>query len=213
MPPQPHGIHGPGCTCNPESALKIQFLRLVHNFIDRDSDNSRCKQLLLSPAEVDVFYGAGAREGGDRQRSGRGASSSAASSPSTSFASSPSLPAYRRSLGGVVAAARKRLSGLQGYCALQSPGDLSAPGSLAPPFASDSASVGRSGGAGGAGGPTSSSHPPPGLLSKILAVLVREPTESAFRFWMASCAEAFLRGSDPCDQALVASSGLMGAPP
>ena len=33
---QGHGPHGPGCQCNPKSAPKIQFLRLVHNFCDRD---------------------------------------------------------------------------------------------------------------------------------------------------------------------------------
>jgi Trpc4-associated protein len=28
--------HGPECACNPASALKVQLLRLVHNFCDRD---------------------------------------------------------------------------------------------------------------------------------------------------------------------------------
>jgi hypothetical protein len=42
---------GPGCACNPESALKIQFLRLVHNFCDRDADNTKNKHLMLSPTE------------------------------------------------------------------------------------------------------------------------------------------------------------------
>lgn len=28
--------HGPDCACNPDSALKVQLLRLVHNFCDRD---------------------------------------------------------------------------------------------------------------------------------------------------------------------------------
>ncbi|CAN0372527.1 unnamed protein product [Discosporangium mesarthrocarpum] len=28
-------MHGPGCECNPESALRVQYLRLVHNFCDR----------------------------------------------------------------------------------------------------------------------------------------------------------------------------------
>jgi Trpc4-associated protein len=43
------GIHGLGCHCNPKSALKIQYLRLIHNFCDRDSCNRANKQLLLSP--------------------------------------------------------------------------------------------------------------------------------------------------------------------
>jgi len=41
-PPPPRGglplddRHGPDCACNPDSALKVQLLRLVHNFCDRD---------------------------------------------------------------------------------------------------------------------------------------------------------------------------------
>ena len=56
-----HGPHGPGCTCNPESARKIQFLRLIHNFCDRDGDNGDNKNLLLHrnirllPRIVDVM--------------------------------------------------------------------------------------------------------------------------------------------------------------
>lgn len=33
-----------------------------------------------------------------------------------------------------------------------------------------------------------------GLLSKIVDVFMREPTDSLYRFWLASCVEAFLRG-------------------
>eukprot|EP00959_Pyramimonas_sp_CCMP1952_P131437 2748209-Pyramimonas_sp.AAC.1 len=54
-PPDPHGVHGPACSCNPESALKIQFLRLVHNFCDRDSNNADNKRLLLSGSELSRF--------------------------------------------------------------------------------------------------------------------------------------------------------------
>ena len=45
------GLHGPGCECNPESALRVQYLRLVHNFCDRDCDNYDGRQSLLSHAE------------------------------------------------------------------------------------------------------------------------------------------------------------------
>lgn len=43
--------HNLGCDCNPDSALKIQFLRLLHNFCDRDGDNRSIKRLLLSTTE------------------------------------------------------------------------------------------------------------------------------------------------------------------
>lgn len=34
-PPRQEGPHGAHCDCNPESALRVQYLRLVHNFLDR----------------------------------------------------------------------------------------------------------------------------------------------------------------------------------
>lgn len=48
---QPHGIHGPSCECTPESALCVQYLRMIHNFCDRDCDNYGGRQLLLSESE------------------------------------------------------------------------------------------------------------------------------------------------------------------
>ncbi|CAM9708343.1 unnamed protein product, partial [Hapterophycus canaliculatus] len=35
VPPSTQGPHGAHCDCNPESALRVQYLRLVHNFLDR----------------------------------------------------------------------------------------------------------------------------------------------------------------------------------
>jgi len=40
-------------------------------------------------------------------------------------------------------------------------------------------------------------------------VLIREPKNSVYRFWLAACVESFLRGSHPPFQELVAASGLM----
>lgn len=54
---QPNGIHGPNCDCTPESALCIQFLRLVHNLCDRDCDNYHGRQLMLSRSEQAVIAG------------------------------------------------------------------------------------------------------------------------------------------------------------
>lgn len=50
------GIHGPGCECNPESALRVQYLRLLHNFCDRDSDNYYGRRLLLAPSERSFVF-------------------------------------------------------------------------------------------------------------------------------------------------------------
>eukprot|EP01038_Epipyxis_sp_PR26KG_P014534 gene14534-19515_t len=44
-------IHGPGCECNPESAVRVQYLRLIHNFYDRDFVGNSNKLLVLSQWE------------------------------------------------------------------------------------------------------------------------------------------------------------------
>ncbi|KAA8491193.1 Short transient receptor potential channel 4-associated protein [Porphyridium purpureum] len=41
--------HGPDCECDPESVLRIQFLRLLHNFCDRDANRAAVRRQLLSP--------------------------------------------------------------------------------------------------------------------------------------------------------------------
>jgi Protein of unknown function (DUF3689) len=53
---QPNGIHGPGCECTPESALCVQYLRLLHNFCDRDCDNYPGRHSLLSPSERALIF-------------------------------------------------------------------------------------------------------------------------------------------------------------
>lgn len=45
-------LHGPGCECNPESALRIQYLRLVHNLCDMEFDHSKLKHQMLSAQEI-----------------------------------------------------------------------------------------------------------------------------------------------------------------
>lgn len=45
-----------GCECNPESALRVQYLRLLHNFCDRDSDNYYGRRLLLGPSERSFIF-------------------------------------------------------------------------------------------------------------------------------------------------------------
>lgn len=55
-PHQPNGIHGPGCECTPESALCVQYLRMLHNFCDRDCDNYEARRLLLSDDEKRLIF-------------------------------------------------------------------------------------------------------------------------------------------------------------
>ena len=53
---QANGIHGPGCECTPESALCVQYLRLLHNFCDRDCDNYAGRHNLLSASERKMIF-------------------------------------------------------------------------------------------------------------------------------------------------------------
>lgn len=50
-------IHGPNCECNPENALRVQYLRLVHNFFDKDFCNNANKRSMLTPYEANVIFG------------------------------------------------------------------------------------------------------------------------------------------------------------
>lgn len=51
-----HSIdHGPNCECNPLSALRVQYLRLIHNFFDRDFHNNSNKTHMLSAAENQIL--------------------------------------------------------------------------------------------------------------------------------------------------------------
>lgn len=114
------GIHGPGCECNPESALRVQYLRLLHNLCDRDCDNYGGRRLLLSPVEREYI-----------------------------FAPRNDLP-------------------------LERPGPAQY-----------------------------------GLLSKVIDAFVNEPDDSPYKFWLASCAESYFRGSSPSEQLFAAQSGLL----
>ncbi|CAM9815957.1 unnamed protein product, partial [Choristocarpus tenellus] len=169
-------IHGPGCECNPESALRVQYLRLVHNFCDRDSNNNPLKHLLLSEYERSLFA-----EGhfmtdslGTVVYLKRGAHPSTAQSPSQ----------WRGAPPKVLSEDSQSESGTRGG-------------------ASEANS--RAGGRGGGGGGKERR----GLLSKIVDVLMQEPTDSLYRFWLASCVEAFLRGGSAQEQLFVAGSGLL----
>lgn len=42
-PPTPHPSHGPNCNCNPASAFKMQLLRTILCFLDRDSHSREIK--------------------------------------------------------------------------------------------------------------------------------------------------------------------------
>lgn len=114
--------HGPSCECNPESALRVQYLRLVHNFFDRDFVAATIKQAMLSPYERQSLIN---------------------SASLTSISEIHIEEPYR------------------------------------------------------------------GLLTLLMGVLFKEPSESMYRFWLSSCVEAYLRGSRCEEQRYVIQCGLM----
>eukprot|EP00850_Spirogloea_muscicola_P008910 SM000049S16681 [mRNA] locus=s49:22126:27762:+ [translate_table: standard] len=235
--PDPHvgGIHGIGCNCNSQSALKIQYLRLVHNLCDRDGYN-RANKLLMCGLPADFDCAAGSSPGEEEQqlrvvlawgdgppqalgsaetlpsRAARGWTGSRAGGgdstkrrPLSAFGRTLPSPVLRRaessSVGGdrsqgrwaaSLTSHRRRLGGLEQQ-------DLgSGPAGRRP---------GKRGAVPPQWGPAEGLEK--GLIVKIAEVLMREPADSFYRFWLASCIEAFLRGSDPRDQAFMASTGLM----
>lgn len=115
-------VHGPNCECNPENALRIQFLRLVHNFYDRDFVNCSIKLTMLSEYERRCSLELGCN-----------------TSISEIF-----IPLQNR-----------------------------------------------------------------GLLTMLMGVLMKEPLDSIYRFWLSSCLEAFLRGNQLQEQLFVIRCGLM----
>ncbi len=126
-------IQGPDCECNPESALRVQYLRLVHNFCDRDCTPApNHKYLMLSKEEREA---------------------------EAIYANDIDPKHAKNGVGN----------------------------NNAPPF--------------------QTRHK--GLLSMVIDVYMSEPTQSVYRFWLASCVEAFLRGASAKEQSFVARSGLL----
>lgn len=137
-------IHGPGCECNPESALRIQYLRLVHNFYDRD---------FLDDLNGNKFHLVTAQE--------------------SSIISSLSRDMIQKIIQQNISSHPDAL-----FIALS---QLTCQGNVL--------------------------HT--GLLTQLARTLIDLPLDSAYRFWMSSCLEAFLRGSDTNAQIFVAISGVL----
>jgi hypothetical protein len=58
-PEDDSAYHGNGCNCDCDSALKIQYLRLIYSFCCRDSDNLENKLKLFSEKDVQMFLDTG----------------------------------------------------------------------------------------------------------------------------------------------------------
>ena len=51
--------HGQGCNCDCDSALKIQYLRLIYSFCCREKENMENKLKLFSKKDIQLFFEAG----------------------------------------------------------------------------------------------------------------------------------------------------------
>ncbi len=123
--------HGPDCECNPESALRVQYLRLVHNFCDEDCTAAPShKHLMLSKEEKEA---------------------------EAIYANDIDSGNMENSVGNAQHSQTRHK----------------------------------------------------GLLSMIIDVYMSEPPQSIYRFWLANCVEAFLRGASAKEQSFVACSGLL----
>ncbi len=63
-------VHGPNCECNPEGAVRIQYLRLIHNFYDRDFLGNNSKFVVLSPEERKWILSSSATDIDDEESEG-----------------------------------------------------------------------------------------------------------------------------------------------
>lgn len=51
--------HGEGCACDSDSALKLQYLRLIYTFCNRDSNNVHNKLKMFSKFDIETFLSRG----------------------------------------------------------------------------------------------------------------------------------------------------------
>ena len=165
----------------------------MHAFIERDGncaageDTSRAQKLsLLSPEENAHFYPEHAPQaaspGSHRSGGGDAAKKQAASSRPR----------------GVVAAARQRLS--QCMHMTRSVSRAAGPGLVPDPAAALVASQAAA---------AVPANLPPGLMTKIIRQYMTAAHDVSHRFWLASCADAFVRGAVHSDQRFVAHTGLL----
>ena len=159
-------IHGPQCECNPENAVRVQFLRLIHNFYDRDFLGNCNKFHILSKSEQEQFIRAENGNGnGNKRSSGSGS-------------------------GGANGAsgASDNGDGEDGLIMSKNNDDHNNSNTPITFTFSETDS---------------------GILSKIMAALIKEPADSVYRFWLSACVENFLRGCGQLGQLFVANSGVL----
>ena len=182
-------------------ALKIQYLRLIHNFCDRDGPNRSNKQLLAAPRSTLLPPTAitSPRAGG----SGAGSSNhrlhghqEQQSQPQHSASSSSGSGSGSGSGGGV---GTRLQDGDSGQGAGSRLGER-ASAVLQGEEGGGGGSNRSQGGGLGEGEEEKDGASDRGLMWGIIQVLKKESADSVYRFWLASCVEAFLRGSDPRDQ-------------
>ena len=174
--------HFNGCECSPEVAVKIQFLRLLHSFCDQNP----YKHLLLTPCELDELR--------------RIKPPSSSNNPGNTFhPNSEDLTNERQNTSSDDQLGQSVLN--TNHPSTQSDITLAGPSSQ-----SDSRVLEQI--------PAISINlmcqGTQGLLTKIIDVLKKEPTQSTFRFWLCRAVESFLRGRiSYADQIFLLRRGLL----
>eukprot|EP00960_Hanusia_phi_P052164 761291-Hanusia_phi.AAC.4 len=241
-------MHGPGCECNPESALRIQFLRLIHNLCDRENDFTRVKDTMLSPSELESVKGyakydqlkqliffdnpatwsTGPDSSWGRQQNDAHHThlnndiwfSKLTSSPAG--ATRPDDSSVRESWTSLgLEGNEAQVEASVNFRSSRSRGTGVPPGTCH--ASSHSTESLHRGGlqhhAAPLSGSTTATRTPSsctedntnrGLITKVLLVFMNEKPDSTYRFWLASCVEAFLRGSDPRSQVADSTDCEMG---
>jgi len=156
------------CSANsPLATTRIQLLRIIINFCDRDSPNTLNKDLLLSAEEKNILY----KE----------------LIPNLLRAHHPNF-----SVENFNSKDTKKISELISQINLK-------PNDSLEPFFNDEILEGNA----------FDKVEKKGLLNKIIILFNNFHPNSNYRFWLASCVEAFLRGFNECHQIFVAHSGLL----
>jgi len=192
------GLHSPGCECNPENSRKIQFLRLIISFCDRDCNNWSNKSRLLSPAEVEEVKALErelcpwarsdpvAREFSDRKKRFKALASRWGGQQQGALIASPESKKGRDMGERESEVVESEDSG----------DNIVEP---LPDLEMERLAAGEGGSSVGTGQ----------VMSCLVKALTKQPVDGTFRFWLASATESFLRGLRPGAQLFVARLGLL----
>jgi len=175
--------HGVDCECNPESILRVQFLRLLHNYFERDSNKAVVRQHLLSRtellqvAEYELEHG---KLGGNGKLP-------RVSTFETRSMTEPPLLKYANENGiSVNPDSSHSFNKTSDSLRHGSKTELEAISDTSRPPNSES-----------------------GFLDRLVDIFITCSANASYRVGLASCLESYLRGSGRAEQTIIAQRGLL----